>query len=85
MELFRTIREKSQTRKEEEIRVIATERISISDFDNQLYIAFDGAPLVLLDENLTCKQIVGELSRVRENYINSRLKNEGLPRIAAAL
>lgn len=85
MELFRTIREKSQTRKEEEIRVIATERISISDFDNQLYIAFDGAPLVLLDENLTCKQIVGELSRVRENYINSRLKNEGLPRIAAVL
>ncbi len=85
MELFRTIREKSQTRKEEEIRVIATERISISDFDNQLYIAFDGAPLVLLDENLTRKQIVGELSRVRENYINSRLKNEGLPRIAAAL
>lgn len=85
MELFRTIREKSQTRKEEEIRVIATERISISDFDNQLYIAFDGAPLVLLDENLTCKQIVEELSRVRENYINSRLKNEGLPRIAAVL
>lgn len=85
MELFRTIREKSQTRKEEEIRVIATERISISDFDNQLYIAFDGAPLVLLDENFTCKQIVGELSRVRENYINSRLKDEGLPRIAAAL
>ena len=85
MELFRTIREKSQTRKEEEIRVIATERISISDFDNQLYIAFDGAPLVLLDENLACKQIVGELSRVRENYINSRLKDEGLPRIAAVL
>ena len=85
MELFRTIREKSQTRKEEEIRVIATERISISDFDNQLYIAFDGAPLVLLNENLTCKQIVGELSRVRENYINSRLKDEGLPRIAAVL
>jgi hypothetical protein len=85
MELIRTLREKSQTRKEEEIRTIAADKISISDFDNNLYIAFDDAPLVLLDENLTCKQIVGELSRVRENYINSRLKDEGLPRIAAVL
>jgi len=85
MELFRSLREKSQTKKEEDIRHMATDRISISDFDNNLYIAFDGAPLVLLDENLTCKELVGELSKVRENYISSRLKDEGLTRIAAVL
>ena len=85
MELIRTFREKSQTRKEEDIRRRAEELISIADFDDNLYIAFNGAPLVLIEENLTCKELVGELSKIRENYINSRLKDEGLTRIAAVL
>ena len=85
MKLIKSLRERSQTRREEEIRQRAAERISISDFDDNLYIAFDGAPLVLLDENLTCKEIVEELSKVRGNYINSRIKDEGITRIAAVL
>jgi hypothetical protein len=75
MELIRTLREKSQTKKQEEIQKQAEETITLSDFDNSIYIAFAGTPLVPIKEEWTSKKIVEELYKLRQNYINSKLKS----------
>jgi hypothetical protein len=74
MELIRTIREKSQTRHENEIHRQAEDFITLSDFDSSLFIAFQGTPLVPINEEWTSKEIIEKLSEVRQNYINSKLK-----------
>lgn len=74
MELIRTLREKSQTRKEAEIYKQAEDLITLSDFDNSIYIAYAGTPLVPIKDEWTSKEIVEELSKLRQNYINSKLK-----------
>ena len=85
MELIRTLREKHQTNRQLEIEKQAEETIQLADFDDSLYIAYGGTPLVPIDPNWTSKEIVQELSKVRHNYINGKLKENGIPRIAAVL
>jgi hypothetical protein len=63
MEFIRTLREKSQTKKQEEIQKQAEETITLSDFDNSIYIAFAGTPLVPIKEEWTSKEIIKELSK----------------------
>ena len=75
MEFIRTLREKSQTKKQEEIQKQAEETITLSDFDSNLYIAFAGTPLVPVNDNWTAKEIVQELSKLRQNFINAKTKN----------
>ena len=74
MGFIRTIREKRQTKYQEELHRQAEETITLSDFDNSLYIAFAGTPLVPIKEDWTSKEIVEELSKLRQNYINSKNK-----------
>ena len=74
MELIRTLRERSQTRREEEIHRQAEDLITLSDFDSSLYIAYQGTPLVPVNEEWTSKEIVQKLSEIRQNYINSKRK-----------
>lgn len=78
MEFIRTLREKSQNRKEETIQLEAERRIHLSDFDNTLFIAYDGTPLVAIEKNWATDKIVEQLTAVRQNYINSRLKESTL-------
>lgn len=75
MEFIRTLREKFQTRKEEEFHRQAEEIITLSDFDDSIYIAYAGTPLVPIKEEWTSKEIVEELTKLRQNYINSKLKS----------
>ena len=75
MEFIRTIREKFQTKHQEEIHRQAEEIITLSDFDNNIYIAYAGTPFVPVNESWTTKQIVQELSKLRQNYINAKLSN----------
>jgi hypothetical protein len=58
-----------------EIQQLAEETITLSDFDNSLYIAFAGTPLVPIKEEWTSKEIVEELNKLRQNYIKSKLHN----------
>ena len=85
MEFIRTLREKSQTKKQETIVKLAEETITLQDFDNSLYIAYNGTPLAPIDPSWTTKEIVQQLSVFRNNFINSRLKDEGLHKRLAAL
>ena len=84
MEFIRTLREKSQTKRQEEIEKMAEETITLKDFDNSLFIAYNGTPLAPVEPSWTTKEIVQQLSVFRQNFINSKMKENGL-RIAAAL
>lgn len=72
MEFIRSLREKQQTARQNDIALQAEARIRISDFDDSLFIAFDGTPLLPIDKDWTTKEIIQQLSIVRNNYINSR-------------
>lgn len=74
MEFIRTLRDKHQTAKQNDIAMQAEARIRVSDFDNTLFIAFDGTPLVPIEKDWTTKEIVQQLSIIRNNYINSKMK-----------
>lgn len=74
MEFIRTLREKSQTKREEDIRRQAEDLITLSDFGSSLYIAYQGTPLVPIKEEWTSKEIVQELDKIRQNFINSKIK-----------
>ena len=73
MELIRTIREKSQTKKEENLTKQAEYIITLSDFADSLYIAYEGTPLLPIKEEWTSKEILQELTKIRQNYIKSKL------------
>lgn len=74
MEFFKSLREKSQIRKEEDIQRQAEILIRVSDFDEGLYISYNGIPLVPIDKDWATKEIIEELSILRTNYIKSRMK-----------
>ena len=74
MELIKSLREKSQTKREEDIRKQAEDLITLSDFGSSLYIAYQGTPLVPIKEEWTTKEIVQELDKIRQNFINSKIK-----------
>lgn len=75
MEFIRTLREKHQTKLQEDIHRQSEEVITLSDFDSSLYIVYNGTPLVPIKEEWTSKQIIEELAKIRQNYINSKLKS----------
>lgn len=83
MELIRTIREKQQTKKEADIRQQAEYAITVQDFDNELFIAFNGTPMSPIDPSWTTKEIIQQLDTFRNSYINYKLKTAGLPKVAA--
>ena len=85
MEFIRAIKEKNQTKRQEEIKRMAEDIITIRDFDNSLFIAYNGTPLAPIEPSWTTKEIVQQLSIFRSNYINGKMKEAGLPRIAAVL
>ena len=78
MEFIRTIKEKSQTKKQEAIAKLAEDLITLQDFDNSLFIAYDGTPLAPIDTSWTTKEIIQQLSIFRHTFIDSRMKNVGV-------
>ena len=75
MEFINNWKEKSHHRMEEEVRKLASEYITLSDFNGKLYVAFQGNPLVVIDESWTASDVLKKLQEIRNNYIDSKLKN----------
>lgn len=53
---------------------MAEETITLSDFESDLYIAYNGTPFVPIQEDWTSKQIVEELAKLRQNFCNAKIK-----------
>lgn len=75
MEFIRTLREKHQTQRQNDIQNQAEALIRVSDFDDELFIAYNGVPLVPIEKEWTTKEIIEKLNLLRGNYINSKMKN----------
>ena len=74
MEFFKKLREKSQSKLMEDIQERSKEVITLTDFGSSLYIAYNGTSLVEIDKTWTSDEILLELSKLRQNYINSNMK-----------
>lgn len=72
MEFIRTIREKRQTAKQENLQKEAEYAVSLADFDGTIYIAFRGTPMIAVEDNWTPKDIIQKLAVLRANYIKAR-------------
>lgn len=84
MEFIRTIREKSQTKRYASIVEEAERLITLDDFDDSIFIAYNGVPFVPIDKQWATKEIVEKLSELRHNYVNARLKECGLGQLATS-
>ena len=78
MEFIRTIRERHQTAKQNEIKRQAEELIYVADFIDSLYIAYNGVPLVPIEKDWTTKEILEKLQSTRINYITAKCKEESI-------
>jgi len=83
--LFKTDPEKQETKRQNTFRQQAEELITVTDFADELYIAYNGTPLAPVDPSWTTKEIVQQLSTFRNNFINSRMKEANYHRVAAIL
>ena len=73
MEFIRTIREKRCTKKQEDLHKLAEETIQVKDFADNLYFAYSGVPYVPIN-----KEIIEELAILRNNFINAKMKENGI-------
>ena len=83
--LFKTDPEKQETKRQNTLRQQAEELITVTDFADSLYIAYNGTPLAPIDPSWTTKEIVQQLSIFRNNFINSKMDESYHPRVAAML
>lgn len=56
MEFIRTFREKQQTSRQNTILAEAHDVICLADFDDKIYIAYNGTPLVPIESTWTQKR-----------------------------
>lgn len=83
MEWIKTFREKQQTSKQNNITLEAHDSINLDDFDGKIYIAYNGTPLIPIEDTWTPKEILGKLEETRNGFINYKMKQSSLPRVAA--
>ena len=81
MEIFATIKARRKKAKEKEVMSQARRRIEVSDFEDKLYIAYDGTPVFPIEENWTTKEIMQRLFELRANYIKAKM-SETRPSVA---
>lgn len=74
MEFIRTIREKQQTSRQKSVNEQAHSAICLDDFDGKIYIAYNGTPLIPVEESWTQKEILKKLEDTRSRYINYKMK-----------
>ena len=81
MEIFATIKARRKKAKEKEVMSQSRRRIEVSDFEDKLYIAYDGTPVFPIEENWTTKEIMQRLYELRVNYIKAKM-SETRPSVA---
>ena len=75
MEFSRTIKEKQITKHQDDLMKQAEDKICISDFDDNLFIAFEGTPLIPIEEDWLPQDIIAELSKLRQSYVKGKMKD----------
>lgn len=74
MSLINTFKEKQRIKQEKELCSQAEDYITLSDFNSSIYIAYQGIPLIPVKEDWAPKQVLEELCKIRQNFINYKKK-----------
>ena len=74
MNIISKLKGESLERKKKNVQRMASDFISLSDSEGRIYIAYQGNPLILIDEDLAAGEVMVKLKEVRQNYIDSKLK-----------
>lgn len=74
VEFIKNLKEKQKIKRKLEIAQQAEDTICLSDFNNQVYIAYNGTPLVVVEDSWKSQEIIQELHKLRDNFISARLK-----------
>lgn len=69
MEFIRSIREKQQLSQQNSIIEQAHDSIYLDDFAGELYVAYNGAPLIPIEKAWTPKEIIKKLEDTRSTFI----------------
>lgn len=85
MEFIRTIKEKQQSSRQNTILAEAHDAICLADFDGTFYIAYNGTPLVPVENTWTQKEILAKLDETRNSFINYKMKQINQPKVAVML
>jgi hypothetical protein len=75
MELIRNIKLKRLSMKQKSMFQESRMAVRVKDFENELYIAIDGLPLLPIPNDWTASQILERLNNLREGYVNYLTKN----------
>ena len=70
MEFIRTIREKQQLSQQNSIIEQAHNSVCLDDFANEMYIAYNGVPLIPIESTWTPKEILKKLEDTRNSFIH---------------
>lgn len=82
MEWIRTFREKQQTSRQTNIQLQAEEQICLTDFDNKIYIAYNGTPMIPIEDSWNTTDILAKLKETRDSYVNYKMRQLSLPKAA---
>ena len=74
VEFIKNLKEKQKIKRKLEITQQAEDTICLSDFNNQVYIAYNGTPLIVVEDSWKSQEIIQELHKLRDNFISARLK-----------
>lgn len=72
MGLFEKYSEKTAASRQKRIEEEAKSRITLSEYKGELYITFDGFPLVLISDKEQVPQITEKLADIRASFIKYR-------------
>ena len=75
MEFIRTLKDRQVTKHEDDLARLAEEKVYLDDFDDNLYIAYEGTPLIPIREDWLPQDIIRELSKLRQSYVKGQMKN----------
>lgn len=76
--LIKRFKNRQITKRKKEICQQANDFITITDFGDQLFIAYQNIPLVPIQKSWTSEEILQQLSITRNNYINAEYIRNGL-------
>lgn len=85
MEFIRTIREKQQISQQNSIIEQAHNSVCLDDFAGEMYISYNGVPLIPIEEKWTPKEILKKLEDTRNSFILYKQKQLNTSKTSAVL
>lgn len=70
---IKKLREKSRENSISEIREQSEYAVTVTDFEGDLYFAFNNTPMIHINKEWTSEDIIDELSILRQNFINAKV------------